>query len=79
MWAVVCVAVYDYTLLGVHLFNDFDKAARFVREEAAATYEELSQDGENVSVHCNSGYAEVVINGNVDYFWDTELVVDNRD
>lgn len=77
MLAVVCVAAYNYTLLSVHLFNDFDKAAQFVREEAAATYEELSQDEENVSVHCNSGYAEVVVNGNVDYFWDTAFGTQN--
>lgn len=74
MWAVVCTAAYDYPLLGVHMFNDFDKAARFVREEAEAIYEELLQDGENVSVHCNSGYAEIVINGEVEYIWSTDFV-----
>lgn len=34
MWAVVCMGIYDYTILSVNLFEDFDKAARFIRSEA---------------------------------------------
>lgn len=78
MWAVVCVGIYDYTILSVNLFKDFSKAARFVRSEAEKSYDEMSKCNDNIhlSVDHSGGYAEIVINGEVEYIWGTDFVGD---
>lgn len=78
MWAVVCVGIYDYTILSVNLFDDFDKATRFVRNDVEESYREMSEYNDNISlsVDHSGGYAEIVINGEVEYIWGTDFVGD---
>ena len=78
MWAVVCVGIYDYTILSVNLFDDFDKATRFVRNDVEESYREMSEYSDNISIEANysAGYAEAVINGEVEYIWGTDFVGD---
>ena len=78
MWAVVCMGIYDYTILSVNLFEDFDKAARFISSEAEKSYDEMCEYNDNISlsVDHSGGYAEIVINGEVEYIWGTDFVGD---
>ena len=78
MWAVVCVGIYDYTILSVNLFDDFDEATRFVRNDVEESYREMSEYNDNISIEADysAGYAEVVINGEVEYIWGTDFVGD---
>ena len=78
MWAVVCFGIYDYTILSVNLFKDFAKAARFVSSEAEKNYDEMSKFNDNISlsVDHSGGYAEIVVNGEVEYIWCTDFVGD---
>lgn len=78
MWAVVCIDTYNYTNLSIKLFDDFDMATRFIRNDVEKFYREMSEYYDNISIEANysAGHAEMIINGKFEYIWNTDFVGD---
>lgn len=73
-WAVVCVCAYDNEVASVDLFDNYKDASRFMKSEAEESYEEMKEYNANIHMENCGQYAEIVINGDADYFWTIESV-----
>lgn len=76
-YAVVCYAEHDDDVASTDLFDSFNDAVEFLKQDAQDTYEETigDSDSDDVSFWIEKDYAELICDdGEYKLTWNIEMV-----